>query len=196
MQNQRAPQRTPQRQAPAVPEIARCKLCANGDLLLPVCQLQYPSLDTPTDYQGDGRMKYRATFIFQPSADLSMLEDAISAKMHELKINSLKNEPIRDDKDNEAAGFAPGIRYINASGKFKPMLIDLNKEEIESSFFYPGCVVRPRVSVYGWTNFKPFGVGIGLQTIQFVRDGTPLSSGGSSGDLNDFDDINPDDIPF
>lgn len=182
--------------APKTPPIAMCKVCENGDIILPLCRLQYPALDAPKDYQGDGRDKYRATFIFPDSADLTALEEIIAEKMKDLRITKLTHPPIRDDKDNAEAGFNPGTRFANASSKFKPRLFDVSKNEIGAEFFYPGCYVRPRVNVYAWTNFKPNGVGVGLQAIQFVRDGEPLSSGGGNADPSDFDEIdenyNPD----
>ena len=185
----------PRMQKPKAPEISTCKMCDNGDIILPLCKLQYPSLDKPTDYQGDGREKYRATFIFPQSADLTILEELIADKMRELKVTKLKNDCVRDDKDNPEAGFESGVRFVNASSKFRPKLYDLSKAEIDASIFYPGVYVRPRVNVYAWTNFKPAGVAVGLQALQFVRDGDPLVGGGGASDPNDFDEVSDDYTP-
>jgi hypothetical protein len=185
----------PKRNTKQVAGIMGCKRTESGGFILPPCRLQYPSLDKPSQYQGDGPAKFRATFIFTDDADLSELEAEIDRLKKEAKIRKQNYEVIRDDKDNADAGFGIGTRFIGAtSGRAVP-LIDTERAPCPVEFFYPGAIVRPMINLYVSSKSGPARVNAGLQMIQFLRDGEQLRSGGSS-DPNDFEDVNPDEVPF
>lgn len=111
------------------------------------------------------------------------------------------NSPFNDGakKAGDEAYGADKV-YAAASSEMKPGIVGVNrvldpitgKEKLEDildpSKFYSGCYARAKITVYPYDN-KRKGVGFGLRSIQFIRDGEPLAGGGNAAD--DFDSITP-----
>lgn len=114
---------------------------------------------------------------------------------------SAVNSPFNDGakKPNDEAYGADKV-YSSASSEMKPGIVGINrvldpisgKEKLEDitdpSKFYSGCYARAKITVYAYDN-KRKGIGFGLRSIQFIRDGEPLAGGGNAAD--DFDSITP-----
>lgn len=114
------------------------------------------------------------------------------------------NSPFNDGgKKPKDAAYGADKVYSSASSpadKPRPGIVGLNrvinqvtgKEELESitdpSKFYSGCYARAKITVFAYDK-KRLGVGFGLRSIQFIRDGEPLAGSGSAAD--DFDAITP-----
>lgn len=71
--------------------------------------------------------------------------------------------------------------FINANNVDKPGFVDEDlKALIDLSCFRSGCYVRVNVNAYPWDHGGK-GVSIGLNHVQFVKDGPSLSTGGGGG---------------
>lgn len=66
--------------------------------------------------------------------------------------------------------------FINASNKTKPGLVDNAMNEIiDPSDFYSGCIGNVSVNFFAYNVSGAKGIGCGLNNIQKLKDGTPLS---------------------
>lgn len=103
------------------------------------------------------------------------IEKAIADKWGAKKPANLRM-PFRDQGEKTFDGYEAGAVWFNASSKNKPGLIDAgNNDIIDESEFYSGCYARSTLRVYAYDTAGNRGVGIGLQNIQKLRDGEPLS---------------------
>lgn len=84
--------------------------------------------------------------------------------------------PFRDQGEKTFDGYEAGAVWFNASSKQKPGLVDgKNTDIIDESEFYSGVYARATLRVYAYDAAGNRGVGIGLQNVQKLRDGEPLS---------------------
>lgn len=84
--------------------------------------------------------------------------------------------PFRDQGEKTFDGYEAGALWFNASSKQKPGLIDAAANDIiDEAEFYSGVYARATLRVYAYDASGNRGVGIGLQNIQKLRDGEPLS---------------------
>lgn len=84
--------------------------------------------------------------------------------------------PFRDQGEKSYEGYEAGALFFTASSKQKPGLIDSMKNDIiDETEFYSGAYARATLRVYAYEVSGNRGVGIGLQNVQKLRDGEPLS---------------------
>lgn len=103
------------------------------------------------------------------------VEDAIEAKWGKKRPTNLRL-PFRDQGEKSYDGFEAGAMWFTASSKNKPGLVDQhNNDIIDESEFYAGCYAWATLQVYAYSASGNNGIGIGLQNIQKLRDGEPLS---------------------
>lgn len=103
------------------------------------------------------------------------VEDAIEAKWGKKRPSNLRL-PFRDQGEKSYDGYVEGAVWFTASSKNKPGLVDQrNNDIIDETEFYSGCYARATLRVYAYSNSGNNGVGIGLQNVQKLRDGDPLS---------------------
>lgn len=103
------------------------------------------------------------------------VEEAIEAKWGKKRPANLRL-PFRDQGEKTFDGYEEGAVWFTASSKNKPGLVDArNNDIIDEAEFYSGCYARATLRVYAYSNSGNNGVGIGLQNIQKLRDGEPLS---------------------
>ncbi len=69
-----------------------------------------------------------------------------------------------------------GCWVVRASSKTRPSVVDLNIQPIiDPNAFYSGCYARATVSFYAYNQNGNKGVGCGLNNVQKLADGEPLS---------------------
>lgn len=70
-----------------------------------------------------------------------------------------------------------GCWVIRASSKTRPSVVDLNVQPIiDPNAFYSGCYARATINFFAYNKNGNRGVGCGLNNIQKIADGEPLSS--------------------
>lgn len=160
------------------------------------CRLSYAHVWEPSRMDEDDPLKYSACVIIPKSdkATLNKIRAAVEAATDEGIKSKWKGKkpanlklPLRDGDEErpEDEAFA-GCYFLNANSKRQPGIIDLAKHEImDTDEVYSGCYCRFSINFYPFSG-KQNGVAAGLNNIQKVADGEPLS--GRSRAEDDFDD--------
>jgi len=94
-----------------------------------------------------------------------------------------KSQPFQDG-DTSGKEIFEGYYVVKAKRKSnygfgnRIFLVDANLDKVETSSFYPGCYARMSIKPYTWYSSIAAGYGFSLHlgTLQFIRDGEPLSS--------------------
>lgn len=100
--------------------------------------------------------------------------------------------PLRDgDVEKDQPEFR-GHYFINASSKFKPGIVDRNRDPLlDPTEFYSGCYGRASINFYAYNFAGNRGIAAGLNNLQKLADGEPL--GGRTRAEDEFDEWNEDD---
>lgn len=99
--------------------------------------------------------------------------------------------PLRDGDTERDGEEYKGHWFLNANSKARPGVVDVNVQPIlDQSEVYSGCYGRVSLNFYGYNSNGNRGVGAGLQNVQKVGDGEPLS--GRSRAEDDFTAVDDD----
>jgi hypothetical protein len=82
--------------------------------------------------------------------------------------------------------------FLNASTRFKPVIVDRDVKEIDPAEVYSGCYGRVSLEFYPYNQNGNMGIGCGLRNVQKYEDGEHLSGRSSALDEfleNPFDNI-------
>lgn len=140
----------------------------------------------------DQEPKFSLTALFAPDADLSALKAAAHAaaeakwganpkKWPKFRYETFrKHEEFAKENDDGKLVFQMGMEkgghLLRLSTKQKPGLIDKNNNDIiDETDFYAGCYARATVRAYAYETKGNCGVSFGLQNIQKLADGEPLT---------------------
>jgi hypothetical protein len=165
-------------------------------IMTPKFTASYAHVFEPTESMS-GDMKYSLAMVFKKGSDLDEIKagirQAIISKWGTNKADWPKNlrTPLRsgnDDRDGE--GIYKNAMFMNASSNRRPGVVDSNandRERLEDDDeFYSGCIARATIKFFPYDKKGNRGVGVGLQNIQKLKDGTPLD--GRVDPNDDFDD--------
>lgn len=150
----------------------------------------YAHVFEPQAPQGGGDPKYSITMLI-PKSDTTTLS-AIQAEMNRALQEGLSRDfngqmPARPnmplyDGDGPRPNGEPygeecrGHMVMTASSKTKPSVVDLNVQPIiDPNGFYSGCYARATINFYTYNRNGNKGVGCGLNNVQKLEDGEPLS---------------------
>jgi hypothetical protein len=183
-------------------------------LKLPLGTLSYPALKEPRRVGDADKATYSCVIIFHEDADLSELEQACVAAAEEkwgadrtaklLKAKALK-WPIKEGDEYSAkkAGneFYENKKYVNLKSEEQPGMVgpragfDGRPEPYSADRFYAGAVVRASCAVYAYDHPQGGkGIGLGLNNIQFARQGARLDNRRRAEDEFDVIDEDIDDL--
>lgn len=170
-------------------------------LQTPVFRVSFPQVFEAKQVNNQGKAKFSMTMLFntveinkdpkEAEKFLKMQQAcklAASEKWPVKMPDKLKNPFRKGEEKEQYTGYGKGVIFASASSLTKPGLVDaqLNKI-IDPEQFYAGCYARATVNFYAWSYLGNFGVGIGLQNIQKVKDGEPI--GGRTLAENDFESL-------
>lgn len=161
------------------------------------CRLSYEHLFEAHLMEGASKAKYGACIVI-PKTDKATLakiqaavnaatQDGIKSKWKGKKPANLKL-PLRDGDDErpEDEAFA-GCYFVNANSDRAPGIVDLARNPIlDREEVYSGCYCRFSVNFYPFSVNGNNGVACGLNNVQKVADGEPLT--GRSRAEDDFGD--------
>lgn len=101
--------------------------------------------------------------------------------------------PLRDgDEEKPEEESYVGKFFLNANSKQQPNIVDAELNKIlDKSEFYSGCYGRASINFYIFDKAGNKGIGVGLNHLQKIKDGEPLSSRSSAED--DFSEAVPQD---
>ena len=185
-------------------------------IMLKDVRLAFPSLWVARSMaSGEGEPKFSASFLMAPdhpaiaeirTAILAVANEKWGAKANDMlkSLNAGGKICLHDgDAKSEYAGF-PGNKYVQASNKIKPTVLDSNKSPLDQSSGrpYAGCYVNAQIDVWAQDNSWGKRINASLMGVQFWREGEPFAGGGVAS-ASDFDAAPPstsgaktDDMPF
>ncbi len=150
----------------------------------------YAHVFEPQAPKGGGDPKYQITMLF-PKSDVAIYQ-ALRAEIDKALREGVQNVfngqmPARPktplyDGDGPRENGEPfgeeckGHWVIRASSKTKPSVVDLNVQPIiDPNAFYSGCYARATIHFFAYNQNGNRGVGCGLNNVQKLADGEPLS---------------------
>ena len=157
------------------------------NMLTPKFRASYAQVFTPKKNDLNDKMEYSVVAIFPKGTDLSALTAAVKAAAEEKfgadKTKWPKNlrSPIRKNEEREKDGKLPdgyeaGGFFITLKAQQRPGIVNANNEAIiDAADFYSGCWARAQVRPFGYLQKGNAGVSFGLQNLQKMADGDPLS---------------------
>ncbi len=161
-------------------------------------RFSYANVWEPKSING-GDEKYSVSLII-PKTDkktIAQIEAAIETAKQEGKgkfggkIPSNLKLPLRDgDIDRSEDEAYKNSYFVNANSKERPGIVDSSvKTILDQSEFYSGCYGRASITFYSFNQNGNKGVAVGLQNLQKLLDGEPLSARSrAEDDFSTFDD--------
>lgn len=158
-------------------------------------RLSYCHVWQPQTPQNGGDPKYSVTILI-PKSDAATV-NALFQEMEQAKQAGVANvwggtlppivkTPLYDGDGVRPSGeaFGPeckGHMVITASSKSQPQVVDLNVQPIlNQAEVYSGCYGRVSLNFFAYNQAGNRGIGCGLNCIQKIADGDPLSGGVSA----------------
>lgn len=164
----------------------------------PTFRVSFPHVFEPVqnDMGEKTKMEYTVQALFPKDADLTVLKKMCmeaAVKKFGKKEKWPKDQhgnhrvrfPFRDQGDREKEkdgktflpdGYEAGAVYMNLKSTRRPKVLDRDKSVIDDpEKFYAGCYARALVSCFAYKVKGNVGVTFGLEGLQFVKDGDPLS---------------------
>jgi hypothetical protein len=153
-------------------------------------RLSFPHVFHPSSMEDDKEPKFSVTLLFPPNADLSVLDARTAEVMAAEHPEYIQNGqwvaglqwPMRDqgEKSMKLDGYMPGAKFLTASSKYKPSVVDSRQVPIvDEARVYPGVWALACINCYGY-NYKNMkrGVSWGLQSLMIIADDKKLGGGG------------------
>ena len=167
----------------------------NTKMVTGACLLSYVHCFEPESYNGS-EPAYGVQLIINKSdtKTVGMVKECIKNayekgknKLGNAALNRIK-VPLRDgDVDRADDPIYAGRYFINCKTKTQPEIVDKNRQAIlDPREFYSGCIGRASINFYAFNSNGNKGIGVGLNNIQKLADGTPL--GGRTRAEDDFND--------
>lgn len=150
----------------------------------------YVNIFQPKIPENGGDPKYSVTLLI-PKTDTATL-NTIFAEIERAKqegaqkvfngnIPPLCRTPIHDGDGYRPSGEAfgeecRGCMVMTASAKNQPVIVDLNMQNIITpGDIYSGCYIRASISFFAYSSNGNKGIGCGLNAVQKIEDGEPLT---------------------
>lgn len=152
----------------------------------------YVSIFQPKAPQGGGEAKYSVTLLI-PKTDAATI-NSIYAEIEKAKqegaqkvfggnIPPMCKIPVHDGDGVKPTSGEPfgeecrGHLVMTASAKLQPSIVGLNMENIiNPADVYSGCYIRANVNFFAYSSNGNKGIGCGLNAIQKIEDGEPLTA--------------------
>lgn len=158
-----------------------------ANVMTPKFRVSYPNVFKAKRNDLNGKDEYSIVALFKKGEDLSALkkavEDCLTEKLGADKSKWPKNlkSPFRDQGEREGSGYEAGATFINLKSSQKPGVVDANVQPIiDENEFYAGCYARATVRPYYYDQKGNKGIAFGLQNVQKVSEGEPLSGRASA----------------
>lgn len=163
-----------------------------SNVTTPKFRVSYPKVFKPELNTLSNKMEFSVVALFKKGEDLSSLkkacEEVLIEKLGPDKVKWPKGlkSPFRDQSDREKDGVLPagheaGAIFINLKTSNKPGVVDQNVQPIlDESEFYAGCYAHASVRPYYYDQKGNKGIALGLQNVQKLGEGDPLSGRASA----------------
>ena len=168
----------------------------------------YANVWDPKPMPNGGKPKYSVSLIIPKSDTVTIgkIKEAIKAAYEEgegkLKgngksvpsLSSLK-KPLRDgDEERPDDPTYANSYFVNANSDLAPGIVDASRQPIlDRAEVYSGCYGRASINFYAFNTNGNKGIACGLNNLQKLRDGEPLSGRArAEDDFAEFDDDGDD----
>jgi len=148
------------------------------------CRLSYVNVFQPRAAKPGQKEKYSVCVLIPKTdtATINKVKAAVKAAAEAGvgtlggKIPAGLKNPLRDGDTERDAPEYKGHYFINANSTQKPGVVDMNVQPIlDPSEVYSGCYGRVSLNFYAYNQEGNKGIGAGLQNLQKMADGEPLS---------------------
>jgi hypothetical protein len=170
-------------------------------------RLSYPALHKPRTYKGnkDSTPKYSVTCLLDPKKnkkDIAAIEEAMEDLIEEefkgkrpkgMRVILKDGNDKTDDDDNIADGYED-MRYIKASSKKKPVVVDRDLTPLgeDDTRPYGGCYGNVSIRMYAQNNDFGRHINITLLAVQFAGDGEAFGDSAVNAE-DEFEDLSDED---
>lgn len=176
-----------------------------GNIMIPKSRMVYPNLFTPTQVKGQGKSKYRVSFLIPAKANIDLLretvrdvaKDALGSKLSTTKWRNPLLKTADEPRFAELADDFPVLIRPNSDNR--PQVVNpalkVVMEDQEADEVYGGRWARASISVYWYSADKsPVpGVGLGLSNVQLLDHDEPLGGGRVQAEA-EFEAVGEDDM--
>lgn len=161
-----------------------------SNIITPSFRVSYPNVFKAKRNELNGKDEYTLVALFpfgKDAKEMEGLKKAVNAAIIEKWSTdqskwpkNLRN-PLRDQAEREKEGKLPdgytrGHIMLNLKSTQRPGLVNQNREDIiDETEFYAGCWARASIRAFAYDQKGNRGVSFGLQNLQKVKDGDPLS---------------------
>lgn len=168
-------------------------------IILKNVRISFPDLFKKGSFNGE-ETKYGATFLLNKEEHADSIAE-IKAQIANLVKTNLKGAKVpvdklclRDGDEVEYDSYA-GCYSIKCSTKKRPVVIDRDRSPLteDDGKPYAGCYVNASIDLWVQNNAYGKRINSTLLAVQFAKDGVPFADG-STGDINDFDMLDDDDM--
>lgn len=150
----------------------------------------YVHIFTPRVPDNGGEAKYSVTLLIPKSdtatlntlyADIERAKQEGAQKAFNGNVPPQCKIPIYDGDGYRPSGEAfgeecKGCMVMTASAKDKPVIVGLDMQEIlNPADVYSGCYIRASVNMFAYNSNGNKGIGCGLNAVQKIEDGIPLT---------------------
>ena len=179
---------------------------------LKMVRLSFPDIFTAKAYEGQGPLKYRASFLFEPNGENhktvlaamnAVAKEAWKDKAKQVLANADDDSKLRFlvNGDKKAYDGYAGMLCVSATRdqtKGRPLVLDKNPKLpngddnvlVETDGRpYAGCYVNATIEL--WPQDNKFGKTIRAQllAVQFAKDGDAFGAGSAKGSADEFEDL-------
>lgn len=121
------------------------------------------------------------------NAIIEAAKEKFASKIKDGKLPASLKNPLRDGEERDEQPEFEGMVFFNASSKNRPQVFDRDKSQLieEDGKPYSGCYCNLSLNFYPFDASGNKGVAVGLNGVQFLRDGEALA--GNANTANDFD---------
>lgn len=175
-------------------DFTKARLSKSGNLITPKARMSFPTLFTAKAAKGSDKEKYSLSLLIPPTADISLLIEAVKKVATEKwgeKLPAKLKSPFLKAEDYEYEGYEAGWVLVRCTSLQKPGLVDATGGNVdEEREAYPGrwCVASLRPFAYD--NSGNRGVSFGLQNVQLLDHDEPIG-----GRARAEDEFEPVDVP-
>ena len=157
----------------------------NVQLTTDVFRISFPHLFKPYAPKGSANEpKYSCDMLFTDKAAVEKIQKACAQILTQkfgsdkTKWPKLKYPVIKDGNEKENITGYEGTKYVTARSNSQPTVVDRDKQEIlEERTVYAGAYCRAQISLYWYEMAGNKGIGVGLNAVQFVKDGPSFGAG-------------------
>lgn len=164
-----------------------------SNVMTPEFRISYPNIFKAKKNDLNGKDEYSCVALFKKGQDLSALKKAAQTVIEDKwgkdknKWPALLKSPFRDQGERAKidqntgkkvlpAGYEEGAFFMTLKSEQRPGVVDQNVQDVlDTSVIYAGCFCRATIRAYAYDNKGNRGVAFGLQNVQKVKDGDPLS---------------------